>query len=799
MAAPAPGFNFNKLLTHFHSLQRDDGSLEHGVVKSTEKASTINDGAFAYHSGSVQTLTEISVKAFSNENTNASNATAGSYRSPIAMNGQGKLAPISPTTTQHSRFKLMSLLDSFRTSSPSQPVDSTAPVHPGSSMQRRRVGLNRYAGDQTDVMDLPSAEDDANTDLEANRPASASNSGARPLQWSSVFEAHSPPAATGAVSIPLVPIPSRTVSPSPSPTPSPRPNLCEPSASARAGAFRLKPLVEAVLRPTRESARVSDPMLHDASTPPHNAFPLSAVQSHSLSAVQSHSGYSRHSMSRTQSQEPLVSQGGLCNDASPAAADVEMGSSLQTREDAGFHAESAERCERSEERRSLEPIAVVEAEATQSAREAATRGAPHSGHVLQVEPSVQLAQARSLPLPASSTHDAELHKYPLLFQSNVLWDCWNWLQCVFVPETLCGVSEWCRSLNPALRALIDRELHSGVILPPYARTPDRAAIQSALSHLPERAVLSLTIRKTDALRPHRVLLHPMVRVHLVDVCTGRYLPKSDKSRSVILPSESSYRVGTGSQAHVTDFILPVLSKPCNLRKIRSFNPSWMEVCLWFFDVVVFCTRCLALVAFVSSLLCWLNYAHCVLLSLSPSVCFLIFSQDILINEPLELLLSPQTLLLFEVVDFGAKVKLEKHPSGLFHVAWGFLKMLSFKGRPNLGRARIQLFDYTPPQSRPTIRRANVPDVYFDWVYQKNTRRLKYPSTLHVTLQGVATPDSRSVAQRPKLPTELETGRVPFRDMARALQLEGLAIGGAESLPPTAVASMGEYVRCPFQS
>lgn len=73
------------------------------------------------------------------------------------------------------------------------------------------------------------------------------------------------------------------------------------------------------------------------------------------------------------------------------------------------------------------------------------------------------------------------------------------------------------------------------------------------------------------------------------------------------------------------------------------------------------------------------------------------------------------------------------------VAWGFLKLLSFKGRPNLGSAQLQLHRYNRSSrgsKLPKVARPNVPDVFFEWVYQKNVGWDKYPATLHVGVQGI---------------------------------------------------------------
>lgn len=65
------------------------------------------------------------------------------------------------------------------------------------------------------------------------------------------------------------------------------------------------------------------------------------------------------------------------------------------------------------------------------------------------------------------------------------------------------------------------------------------------------------------------------------------------------------------------------------------------------------------------------------------------------------------------------------------MCWGFLKLLSCRGKPNFGRVRIQLYELAP--HRPFVERPNTPNIYFEYLFQKNVERFPYPSTLHCTL------------------------------------------------------------------
>ena len=106
-------------------------------------------------------------------------------------------------------------------------------------------------------------------------------------------------------------------------------------------------------------------------------------------------------------------------------------------------------------------------------------------------------------------------------------------------------------------------------------------------------------------------------------------------------------------------------------------------------------------------------------------------------------------------------------------AWSFLRPVSQKGRPNLGPQRLQLFEFS--KNRPHLSAHNVPQVYYDYVFQRNTGKEIYPSTLHVSLEGIAPPVPKKVigfGARAKLPTDREVGRLEFSHM-RSSKLEAI--------------------------
>jgi hypothetical protein len=322
---------------------------------------------------------------------------------------------------------------------------------------------------------------------------------------------------------------------------------------------------------------------------------------------------------------------------------------------------------------------------------------------------------------------------------------------------------------------------------------DAQAFGKALQNAPINPVLGIKVWRTDQLKPVVELTHPMVRIYCVDIQTGQYWPKSDPSRIVMFPMENRPQGGTyydkagnrrvsvvgADDAHADDraddeirevasnldrthaiqdtlddasakgldnsqvkqfvkspgdrkgrrgslsqpgrawqpvhHILPVLTKPAYLKQVKRFYPVWNE--------------------------------------------------DIMFNEPLEKLLKPNLLLLFEVLDFGRKVSLDFYPDGFYPVAWGFLRAVSRKGRPNLGPRRLQLFQFS--EDRPHVSAPNVPSVYYDYVFQRNVGKTLYPSSLYVALEAIAPPVPKTIkgfGLRPNHPSDRELGRIEFEFM-----------------------------------
>lgn len=54
----------------------------------------------------------------------------------------------------------------------------------------------------------------------------------------------------------------------------------------------------------------------------------------------------------------------------------------------------------------------------------------------------------------------------------------------------------------------------------------------------EGRILAVTVHRTDKLKNDFYIMHPMVRVHILDELTGKYLPKQHKYVQTTFPKEN---------------------------------------------------------------------------------------------------------------------------------------------------------------------------------------------------------------------------------------------------------------------
>ncbi|KAF5304411.1 hypothetical protein FQR65_LT07941 [Abscondita terminalis] len=214
-------------------------------------------------------------------------------------------------------------------------------------------------------------------------------------------------------------------------------------------------------------------------------------------------------------------------------------------------------------------------------------------------------------------------------------------------------------------------------------------------------IIGIMIHKTDRLKLDMLIIHPMVKVHIVNIDSGEYLLKSDLNRSVAFYYENKE----------IPYIMPILSEPYHLHKKRLVCPEWGEM--------------------------------------------------ILLNEDINHVVYKNTIIFFEIVDFVsyAIVVAQTNKRGLsqgWHkIAWAFIKPVGKNGESNKNQQlRLQLF-YPHKYNKVSSNECPI----FHW--WKNKKFNKYPSTLYVTLKAVGPPKNAPDTLRSKTPVQGETGTAPL--------------------------------------
>ncbi|RZC39398.1 jouberin-like [Asbolus verrucosus] len=205
------------------------------------------------------------------------------------------------------------------------------------------------------------------------------------------------------------------------------------------------------------------------------------------------------------------------------------------------------------------------------------------------------------------------------------------------------------------------------------------------------------IEYENRLQMNSLVIHPVVKINVVDLATGSYFPKSDKNRSVVFFYETKDY----------SYISPVMTHTYNLQEKRVLFPSWEET--------------------------------------------------ILLNEDYEYFKneSHRIILFFEVLDFvslSAKHQLNQKDciKGWHNIAFAFLKLSNKNNAFNAGqKMRLQLY-YTQQIKKDDPHMCNT------WIWWKKKKLEKYPSTLYVTLKSVMSPTKCIETFRSKTPVQGET-------------------------------------------
>ncbi|EDV23137.1 uncharacterized protein TRIADDRAFT_58114 [Trichoplax adhaerens] len=229
----------------------------------------------------------------------------------------------------------------------------------------------------------------------------------------------------------------------------------------------------------------------------------------------------------------------------------------------------------------------------------------------------------------------------------------------------------------------------------------------------EEPILTIAVHKADQLELDVHVKHPLVRIHLVDISNGQYVKKSNRDKSVVSYYEN--------ENDAVDYILPVMTQPYDYKKHRSFTPHWEELILY-------------------------NEAFS---------CFV--KQD-----------QSQTIVFFEILDFlGMNITntaAAANQNGGWHkIAWAFLKLVGGNGEFNTDkRVRLQL--YRCP--RTAIHRKNDSAEIYKW--WKDCPRVKYPSTLYVTVKSTKPPQNVDPSMRSMFPVQKEESKITYDELSNTI-------------------------------
>lgn len=237
-------------------------------------------------------------------------------------------------------------------------------------------------------------------------------------------------------------------------------------------------------------------------------------------------------------------------------------------------------------------------------------------------------------------------------------------------------------------------------------------------------VLYIKIMDTGGLELDANIIHPIVRVHVIDLNTNTYKTKTH-NRGVVGYFEKLNQIDDKKVFHCGQcpFIPPFSTPPCDMTIKGDNDPHWNE--------------------------------------------------EFILDDDAFDLLNPNTVFLFEILDFN--FKLIKAGSKLlssdkmYPIAWGFLRPVG-SCKMHLGISKLQLYKYK--YKKPLIfSEPRRPDVFYNFNWYNKT---KYPSFLRIEMLVMPAPEytkeffslspfNYEVAQRPWEDLEIQSVRQEVKE------------------------------------
>ena len=177
---------------------------------------------------------------------------------------------------------------------------------------------------------------------------------------------------------------------------------------------------------------------------------------------------------------------------------------------------------------------------------------------------------------------------------------------------------------------------------------EKCNIDKKLTNL-NKNILTLYILKSGTLEIMPMIMHPFVRISIVNLRTGKYIQKSDFSAPAISRNENNFIMRHDLNTNhlelstsLLDMIPPFATCPYDLREKGESYAEWNE--------------------------------------------------DFFINEKASNLLDDNNIFFFEILDYNLNFNLNPNEDCIIPMAWGYLKPVGFS-QTYMGKHKIQLYKY----------------------------------------------------------------------------------------------------------
>ena len=220
----------------------------------------------------------------------------------------------------------------------------------------------------------------------------------------------------------------------------------------------------------------------------------------------------------------------------------------------------------------------------------------------------------------------------------------------------------------------------------------KCTIDKKLKNL-KKKLLSISVIKTGTLEIMPMILHPFVRISIVNLKTGKYLQKSDFSIPSISRGEKNFVMYNNREvghmefsSSLLDIIPPFATCPYDLRERGESYAEWNE--------------------------------------------------DFYINERASNLLDDSNIFFFELLDYDLNYNLNSNEECIIPIAWGYLKPVGFS-QTYMGKHKIQLYKYKFKRTKQLsiLKKSDknlmrTPDLLYelDWI-----KKEKYQTFLQIKL------------------------------------------------------------------